>query len=203
MLRAGVCLKIWALLAGVILIPQVGLAQQGMYGGGPWQPGKAQPPDLRGVTPGERQRLLRQGAFMNKELPERYLNATNEVGYTTKAIADGGPLYLAQCSRCHGPNGLGNGELAMDLTPSPALLAFLVQQPIAIDQYLLWSISEGGVPFGTAMPAFKDILTEDQIWSVVAYLRAGFPKVVGEDSEPESEPPSPVQSAFPEPNGKP
>jgi hypothetical protein len=31
----------------------------------------------------------------------------------------------------------------------------LVQQPIAVDQYLLWTISEGGKPFDTAMPAFK------------------------------------------------
>ena len=73
--------------------------------------------------------------------------------------------------------GLGDGEGAGDLTPSPALLAYLVQQPIAIDQYLLWSISEGGKDFGTAMPAWKDTLSEDQIWKIIAYLRAGFPDV--------------------------
>jgi hypothetical protein len=42
--------------------------------------------------------------------------------------------------KCHGETRLGNGELAKDLTPSPALLAYLVQQPIAVDQYLLWTI---------------------------------------------------------------
>ena len=75
----------------------------------------------------------------------------------------------------NGDTGLGNGRLAYALTPSPALLAYMVQQPIAVDQYLLWSISEGGKQFGTAMPAFKNQLTEKQIWEIVAYLRAGFP----------------------------
>ena len=67
--------------------------------------------------------------------------------------------------------------VAYALTPSPTLLAYMVQQPIAVDQYLLWSIAEGGKQFGTAMPAFKNDLSEDQIWRIVAYLRAGFPAV--------------------------
>jgi hypothetical protein len=93
--------------------------------------------------------------------------------------------------RCHGERGLGGGEAADDLTPSPALLAYLVQQPIAVDQYLLWSISEGGKEFGTAMPAFKDTLTRDQIWKIIAYLRAGLPDVdinVLDTDEPEALP---------------
>ena len=47
--------------------------------------------------------------------------------------------------------------------------------PMAGDEYLLWTVSEGGQRFGTDMPAFKDTLTEDQIWSIIAYMRAGFP----------------------------
>jgi mono/diheme cytochrome c family protein len=27
------------------------------------------------------------------------------------------------------------------------------------------------------MPAFKDVLSKQQIWQIVAYLRAGFPVV--------------------------
>ena len=93
--------------------------------------------------------------------------------------------------RCHGEQGLGDGEAGGDLTPSPALLGHLVQQPIAVDQYLLWSISEGGREFGTAMPAFKDKLTQDEIWQIIAYLRAGFPEMdldMVEVGEPEVAP---------------
>jgi mono/diheme cytochrome c family protein len=49
--------------------------------------------------------------------------------------------------------------------------------PDAVDEYLLWAISEGGKSFGTNMPAFKDALTEEQIWQIITYMRAGFPAV--------------------------
>jgi mono/diheme cytochrome c family protein len=130
---------------------------------------------LRNLDPEQQQRMLRFSTFVNQQIPEKYTKAENSVGYTVRAIAEGGPLYVAHCVKCHGDTGLGNGDLAYALTPSPALLAYMVQQPIAVDQYLLWSISEGGKQFGTAMPAFKDTLAEDQIWEIVAYLRAGFP----------------------------
>jgi mono/diheme cytochrome c family protein len=145
--------------------------------------------NFKNLSPEQQQRMLRFSAFVNKRVPEDYLRAENSVGYTTNAISAGGPLYLAKCSKCHGDTGLGNGELAYSLNPSPALLAYLVQQPIAIDQYLLWTISEGGQQFGTAMPSFKTELTQDQIWQIVAYLRAGFP-VVGDAVRPAEPPPA-------------
>ena len=142
-----------------------------------WEPGSTEAWDLREMTPERRQRMMRHWTFMNNEVPEDYVEAKNDVGYTISAIDAGGPLYAENCARCHGPIGLGDGEAAGDLTPSPALLGHLVQQPIAVDQYLLWSISEGGREFGTAMPAFKDELTQDEIWQIIAYLRAGLPEV--------------------------
>jgi len=142
-----------------------------------WKEGQATPWEMKNMSPEQRQRLARHSSFMNKEVPQIYLDATNDVGYTTQAILAGGDLYVAHCTKCHGDTGLGNGEAAGDLVPSPALLAYLMDQPIAIDPYLLWTISEGGVAFGTKMPAFKDTLSKEQIWQIVAYLRAGFPAV--------------------------
>jgi mono/diheme cytochrome c family protein len=138
--------------------------------------------------------MIRFSTFVNRRLPDEYVKAQTDVGYTINAIAAGGPLYGAHCSRCHGATGLGNGELATALSPSPALLAYMVQQPIAIDQYLLWTISEGGKPFGTAMPAFKDALSREQIWQIVAYLRAGFPAV---DDAPKPSGPPPATTDDP------
>jgi mono/diheme cytochrome c family protein len=192
----------------LLMLPlgEAALAQQGEqpgWGPTPWQPGGSKPWNTENLTPEERQRLLRHQAFMNREVPEGYLATANDVGYTTRAIAAGGPLYLAHCQQCHGASGLGNGELAMALTPSPALLAYLVQQPIAIDQYLLWTISEGGGAFGTAMPAFKKVLSPDQIWEIVAYLRAGLPVVETEGAGGDATPgPPPVTSETPPPPAK-
>jgi mono/diheme cytochrome c family protein len=40
---------------------------------------------------------------------------------------------------------------------------------------MYWSIAEGGSQFESDMPAFKDSLSKDDMWSVIAYIRAGFP----------------------------
>jgi len=41
----------------------------------------------------------------------------------------------------------------------------------------MWTISEGGVPFGTAMPVFKEILPKASSWEIITFMRAGFPIV--------------------------
>jgi mono/diheme cytochrome c family protein len=169
-----------AALVAFILLPFVSSAFGGEATPNPgnmYPPGAAPGWNFKNLTPEQQQSALRFSTFVNKGVPEEYLKVENTVGYTTRAIFDGGPLYLANCSKCHGASGLGNGALASALTPSPAMLAYIIQQPIAIDQFLFWTISEGGKQFGTAMPAFKDQLTHDQIWQVIAYLRAGFPSV--------------------------
>jgi len=39
------------------------------------------------------------------------------------------------------------------------------------DAYLYWTIAEGGAPIHTAMPVFKNVLNEDEIWKVIIFLR--------------------------------
>lgn len=138
--------------------------------------------DLQHLDIDQRQRMRRFSTFSDGKVPEEYTNADNTVGYTVRGIAEGGKLYAAHCRQCHGRLGLGNGNLSQALRPSPAMLAYLVGQPFAVDQYLLWSIAEGGKPFGTAMPAFKDQLTREKIFMIVAYLRAGLPDLEDDPS---------------------
>jgi mono/diheme cytochrome c family protein len=155
---------------------------------------------LQNLDPEQQQRMLRFSTFVNGDIPHQYSAAENTVGYTVRAIAEGGPLYHAHCQKCHGVMGLGNGDLAYSLKPSPALLAYMVQQPIAVDQYLLWSIAEGGKQFGTAMPAFKNRLSQEQIFQIVAYLRAGFPDL--EDEPPAGTEGGPGAATTDEPDRK-
>jgi mono/diheme cytochrome c family protein len=72
---------------------------------------------------------------------------------------------------------MGDGEAAKALNPSPALLAYMIQMPMAVDEYLMWTIADGGKAFGTAMPAFKNTLSAEEIWKIIAYMRSGFPAV--------------------------
>lgn len=119
--------------------------------------------------------MQRHWIYMNDGVPSAYRDARNPLRSTDETVSAGAALYAENCAKCHGPTGLGDGEEGRGLAPSPALLTYFVQMPMAGDEYLLWTVSEGGTAFGTAMPPFKDSLSEDQIWSIIAFMRAGFP----------------------------
>jgi mono/diheme cytochrome c family protein len=108
-------------------------------------------------------------------VPKEYEGAQSTVAAGPETTAAGARLYAAHCASCHGTNGMGNGEAGRSLSPSPALLAYMIRRPISVDEYLLWTVSDGGKAFGTEMPAFKDKLAREDIWRVIAYMRAGFP----------------------------
>ena len=137
-----------------------------------WSPGRM------GVT--QNQRMLRHWTFMNGDVPAAYRGATSPTEATPETIAKGAELYVANCSRCHGAIGYGDGTEGRSLVPSPALLSYLVQKPIAGDEFLMWTISEGGTAFRTEMPAYKHELTEDEIWAIIAFMRAGFSTAANE-----------------------
>ncbi|HSE06158.1 MAG TPA: cytochrome c [Methylomirabilota bacterium] len=142
-----------------------------------WDPGRTQrevwQPDR--MDRDLRWRLTRHESFLRDGVPAAYRGARNPLSGTPETLRQGAALYAERCARCHDPAGTGHGEAGLALYPSPALLAQLLRMPQAADEYLLWAVSEGGDPFGTAMPAFKDALTEEQIWQIITYMRAGFP----------------------------
>lgn len=103
-------------------------------------------------------------------IPETYAGLTNPVPADAASLARGEAVYQAQCASCHGLTGMGEGEAGQALNPAPAPVAHTSQ--MLGDDYLFWRLSEGGVPFQTAMPAWKDTLNEEERWDVVNYLRA-------------------------------
>ncbi|TDR78887.1 cbb3-type cytochrome c oxidase subunit III [Photobacterium lutimaris] len=123
----------------------------------------------------QRQRMTRHWTFMHSSIPQEYLSVKNPFTQNPDAVREGGKLYQQKCSTCHGAQGLGDGDIANSLNPSPALLAYMIQMPMAIDEYLLWSISDGGQAFGTDMPAYKDQLSRESMWKIITFMRAGFP----------------------------
>ena len=130
--------------------------------------------DQSTMTPMHRHRMQRHWIFMNGNIPARYQGLKNPHGNSDEAIDKGQPLYTKHCASCHGDEGFGEGKAGFDLNPSPALLAFVVQTPIAVDSYLMWSIAEGGTDLNSGMPAFKSTLSENEIWQIVSYIRNGF-----------------------------
>jgi len=132
------------------------------------------------MGPGQHQRMLRHWTFMNEGVPTAYRGARSTVAVTSDSVAEGRALFEANCESCHGATGMGDGDAGRSLSPSPALLSFMVRMPVAVDEYLLWSISDGGERFDTDMPAFRDALGEEDIWKIVAFMRAGFPSAATE-----------------------
>jgi copper transport protein len=94
----------------------------------------------------------------------------NPIPMSEASVASGEMLYMANCVQCHGETGRGDGPLAADLQPPPA--NFFVHVPFHTDGTLFSWINEG-VP-GTAMPAWGNELTEEEMWNLVNYLRANY-----------------------------
>jgi mono/diheme cytochrome c family protein len=85
-------------------------------------------------------------------------------------LQKGGEVYAASCASCHGDGGMGDGPAAGALDPVPAPLSHTSQ--MMSDGYLYWRVAEGGADFGSVMPAWQGVLSEQDIWSVIAYMRA-------------------------------
>ena len=80
-------------------------------------------------------------------------------------------LYGEYCESCHGEGADGRSELELD-PPAPALNTATALDSMS-DGYLFWRIASGSVATPpTAMPAFEDLLTEDEHWAIISYLRS-------------------------------
>jgi mono/diheme cytochrome c family protein len=98
-------------------------------------------------------------------VPAEFAGQSNPLG--AESAADGQEIFQTYCTTCHGPEGHGDGPAGQSLDPKPKDLADL--QAKVGDDYLFWRISDGKA--GTAMVAWKGILTEEQIWQVVSFIR--------------------------------
>ena len=75
-------------------------------------------------------------------------------------------LFSRQCTPCHGESGKGDGPAGQYLgKPLPDFTKAEFQEQS--DGALFWKLSKGKAP----MPTFEDILSEEQRWVLVGYLR--------------------------------
>lgn len=100
---------------------------------------------------------------------------------TALTIADGKEAFSHYCVACHGLDGQNSGVPFADRMspPVPSLASRDVQN--YSDGQLKWIIDNGVAPSG--MPGSKGILSDDEIWSIVVYLRHLPP--MGSLGEPE------------------
>lgn len=93
----------------------------------------------------------------------------NPLPDNAQTLADGKDAFSHYCVACHGMDGQNTGVPFVDhiSPPIPSLASPEVQQ--YTDGQLKWILDNGIWPSG--MPGSKGTLSDDELWSIVVYLR--------------------------------
>lgn len=88
-------------------------------------------------------------------------------------ISKGRPLFLHYCAHCHGIKGHGDGYNAEQLDKEPAELSDTKFISKKSNDQIYRVISQGGIGVKKShlMPVFGHTLADEEIWSLVAYVR--------------------------------
>lgn len=150
-------------------IPMVVMMGSGMMG-----MGMMNNKEPMGTHPMMQMSMKRHHYVMNNGIPQIYLSMKRPLQNSPAPtyLAAGRMLYDKHCAVCHGAKGVGDGVVGETLQPAPTNLAMSLKMPQASDPFVFWAIAEGGAMLQTAMPPFKDVLTEQEIWQLIAYLRS-------------------------------
>jgi mono/diheme cytochrome c family protein len=138
------------------------------------RPSVAAPPALRSIHPANPNTITFRGKTLTLAGLE---NPLRTQGSLEQHVEAGKRVYYQNCLPCHGDHLDGKGQFAHGFSPVPA--NFQDNGTIAqlTESYVFWRIAKGGVglpregtPWNSAMPAWEDFLTEEEIWSVILFL---------------------------------
>jgi cytochrome c553 len=118
-------------------------------------------------TPGGLERRIVVGAKHHLTVGNK--SEKNPLPLTAENLAAGKEAFGHYCIACHGLDGQNTGVPFADnmFPPLPPLTSVEVQS--YTDGQLKWVIDNGISPSG--MPASKGTLNDDEIWSIVHFLR--------------------------------
>jgi mono/diheme cytochrome c family protein len=103
----------------------------------------------------------------NWAVPEYTKGLKNPFEGNTSATKEGNIIYDQMCVLCHGLTGKGNGEAGLSLDKQPANFLHIKDIPNETDGEIFWKITVGKPP----MSSYDELLTEDQRWKLVNYIR--------------------------------
>lgn len=135
-------------------------------------PGTSMPPYGKLLTEKERERLLDlvYTSFVAIERSDKVrLPPTEARPETPMSLAESETLFSVKCSRCHGLSGTGKGKEYLEHLPRPRNLTNRPFFSAVSDDRIAHSISHGVA--GTAMPAFAEELSSEQMWGLVDKVR--------------------------------
>lgn len=104
----------------------------------------------------------------------------NPLANNAQTLSAGRLLYQANCAVCHGANGKGDGPAALGLNPRPGnFTQHMIPGKHTDGQAFLWI--KDGFP-NSAMPAWGQRFSEEQLWQLVTYLRTFAQPVAADPS---------------------
>ena len=162
--------KRWIRLALLVAVPLlVGFATYQQT-----RPRVEAPIQLRSIHPAPPGQITFRGKAINLTGLENPLRSR---GSLAEHHETGKRVYYQNCLACHGDLLDGAGHYAHGFSPTP--LSFADQGTIAqlTESFVFWRVAKGGpglpregTPWNSAMPAWEDFLTEDEIWAVIIFL---------------------------------
>jgi mono/diheme cytochrome c family protein len=99
--------------------------------------------------------------------PDDAKKVKNPIPASQENLAAGEQLFSDNCVLCHGEKGMGDGPGAKTIKYKPANFTDAKLQASETDGALFWKMSNGRGP----MPAWKDVLTDEERWKLVNYIR--------------------------------
>jgi mono/diheme cytochrome c family protein len=102
----------------------------------------------------------------------RKAKQANPIVPDERSIEEGREIYEAECLECHGKTGKGDGPKAKELEKEVGDISnpHMWEQT---DGSLFWKTTIGRRP----MPSYKKLLSEDERWHAVNYIRTLAPKI--------------------------
>jgi mono/diheme cytochrome c family protein len=134
------------------------------------------PAELRSIHPADPGTITVRGEQFVLQGLRNPLRA--EDGSVSQADLEAGrDIYITHCVFCHGDALNGDGMFADGLRPRPADFTDTGTIAQLSESYVFWRVAKGGpglppegTPWNSAMPAWEDELTVEEMWQVIAYL---------------------------------
>ena len=135
--------------------------------------------------PQQAQRAQDKPAAAGAKIPPEALKVPNPVKPGPASIAAGKKKYGYDCAMCHGADGDGKGDLAIDMKLKMADYRDPASLKLVTDGEMFYVIKNGN----GEMPSEADRLKDEDIWNLVNYIRSipkNSPPTAAEKPKPDT-----------------
>jgi mono/diheme cytochrome c family protein len=138
------------------------------------KPSVSAPLSFRAIHPAPPSTIPFQGVEMSLDGLE---NPLRSQGSLEEHYEEGKRVYYQNCLACHGDALKGLGHFSHGFNPAPLNFQDIGTIAQLTESFVFWRIAKGGpglpnegAPWNSAMPAWENFLTQDEIWSVIIFL---------------------------------